>query len=138
MAEVTKLNFLDWSSKYESEKPYQVIISGHEADEACKDTNLVFKLSPEVTVQDIRGREEAFTLDDHGFAVRRQQSKVEKFDSADEIDQVYIPEMEALLMQEVEGADRVFVFDWRVSNATDRTSHVVQWQWSCTQIQLLI
>ena len=50
-----------------------------------------------VTIDDIRGHEEDFTLDKQGFQLYRQQIKTQVFTSDQEIKASYYPEVEALL-----------------------------------------
>ncbi len=62
------------------------------------------------------------SLDREGFALVRQQSKVRDFYDDAEVERVYYPEA-ILLLKQVTGADRVFVFDHtvrkRVEGAAD-------------------
>lgn len=113
--EVTKLHYLEWSPRYEKEKPYQVFLGGAEEVDGIKDTNLCFKESPELVVNDLRGQEKDFNLDRNGFSVCTHETAVTRFGTAEEIEQVYLPEIEAMLKREVEDVGRVFFFDWRVS-----------------------
>jgi len=71
----------------------------------------------DVTIEDARGREAEFTLDRNGFALVKAPTKVADFYSPDEIKRVYYPEVERLLRDKL-GANRVFVFDHNVRNAT--------------------
>ena len=70
-----------------------------------------------VTVQDLRGREAAFTLDRHGFAAARHRSAEVAFEDEDRIRDVYYPESEALLAKLL-GADRVLTFDHTIRRRT--------------------
>jgi hypothetical protein len=70
----------------------------------------------EVRIEDARGREEEFTLDRNGFALVHAATRVNDFYSPDEVKDVYYPEVERLLKQQL-GASRVFVFDHVVRNA---------------------
>ncbi|RYP33161.1 hypothetical protein DL767_004865 [Monosporascus sp. MG133] len=63
-----------------------------------------------VRVEDIRGQEQLYSLDKDAFlAVQDVASKstYETFDSEDDIRRVYYPEVEALLLKNIEGARRV-------------------------------
>ena len=51
----------------------------------------------DVVVEDIRGREDQFTLDKNGFQVYRHESKEKDFIDDDQIKSVYYPETEQLL-----------------------------------------
>jgi hypothetical protein len=71
----------------------------------------------EVGIEDARGREAEFTLDRNGFQLIKAPTAVRDFYDPDEIRRVYYPEVEALLKDKL-GAQRVFVFDHNVRNAT--------------------
>ena len=51
----------------------------------------------DVVVQDIRGREDQFTLDKNGFQIYRHESQEKDFTDDDQIKAVYYPETEQLL-----------------------------------------
>ena len=70
----------------------------------------------DVRIEDARGHEADFTLDQNGFALIKAPTAISDFYSEDEIRQVYYPEV-ARLLQETLGASRVFVFDHNVRNA---------------------
>lgn len=109
-----KLSFLQWQKLYEWEKPFQIFINIPEDAEDQRDTNLVFEQVP-VAVHDIRGLSEDFSLDANAFMYRQHATKITDFTSRETIEQEYLPEIEQLLKHVVEGADRIFFFDWRVS-----------------------
>ena len=68
-----------------------------------------------VTITDIRGRESCFNLDDNGFCPLQSGPSAEvDFTSDESIKQKYYPELEKLLLQNVPGAERVFLFDYTV------------------------
>jgi hypothetical protein len=66
-----------------------------------------------VSIDDIRGRENSFTLDQHGFAAVRHPTSDRDFDNEEWINRVYYPESEALLRQNL-NAPRVLIFDHTV------------------------
>ncbi len=70
----------------------------------------------EVTIEDARGRERAFTLDRNGFQLVTAPTAVADFYVPEEIKRVYYPEVERLLQDKL-GASRVLVFDHNVRNA---------------------
>ena len=51
----------------------------------------------DVVVEDIRGREDQFTLDKNGFQIYRHASKEKEFTDDDQVKSVYYPETEQLL-----------------------------------------
>lgn len=107
------LSFLHWQDLYEREKPFQIFIDIPEDAEDQRDSNLVFK-QERLTIFDIRELATNFSLDDTGFIYRRHEMRHVDFSSRKAVDQSYLPEVEQLLRKELEGVDRVFIFDWRV------------------------
>ena len=70
----------------------------------------------EVRIEDGRGNESEFTLDQNGFALLKRPTAVRDFYDPDEVTRAYYPEIERLL-RETLGASRVFIFDNTVRNA---------------------
>lgn len=69
----------------------------------------------EVTINDIRGRENEFDMNVNGFRTVSGIESVEKdFTDDERIKENYYPEVEKLLLDNVEGAHRVFIFDHTV------------------------
>lgn len=107
------LSFLHWQDLYESEKPFQIFINIPEDAEDQRDTNLVFKRVC-LAIRDVRGLSIELSLDTNGFIYRQHTMKTTDCPNREDVQQSYLPEVEELLKREVEGADRVFFFDWRV------------------------
>jgi len=61
-------------------------------------------------VHDIRGEEDSYTLDKHGFQIYRHVSREKDFLDDDQIQKVYYPEVDQLL-KDVTGASKVYIFD---------------------------
>lgn len=119
------LSFLQWQKLYEWEKPFQIFINIPDDAEDQRDTNLVFKQIP-ISVYDIRGISTDFSLDTNAFIYRRHITKITDFTSRETVEQKYQPEIEQLLKHVVEGADRIFFFDWRLrKNAPEVEGAVV-------------
>ena len=64
----------------------------------------------EVFIQNGRPLSDRFTLDQEGFELKRQKSGVSDFYDDKEIERVYYPEMERLLVKAT-GASKVLIFD---------------------------
>ncbi|KAF1809796.1 putative methyltransferase [Eremomyces bilateralis CBS 781.70] len=74
----------------------------------------------EVTIEDLRGRETDFTLDKNAFEVLANvpsATTYTTFDSDDEVEKVYYPEVEKLLLDSLPGAHRIFIFDHTIRHA---------------------
>ena len=69
----------------------------------------------EVAINDIRGREKEFDMNVNGFTTLQGYNSVEKdFVDDEKIKESYYPEVEKLLLDNVEGAHKVFIFDHTV------------------------
>ena len=108
------LSFLHWQDLYETEKPFQIFINIPEDAEDQRDTNLVFKQVC-LSVHDVRYHPTEFSLDATGFMYCHHTARTTNFTSRENIEKSYLPEIEELLKREVDGVDRIFFFDWRVS-----------------------
>ncbi|CAD0107757.1 unnamed protein product [Aureobasidium uvarum] len=81
-----------------------------------------------VSISDIRGQESAFQLDTQGFTTASNiPSTCSDFSSSSQIEKLYYPEVEALILDKVPGAKRVFLFDHTIrkadANATRQPVH---------------
>ncbi len=110
--ERAKLTYLRWQKLYETEKPYQVFLN---LQPNVPSTNLVFENDEDQDIIDVRGQQGRFALDKNGFEYVTHESRVYAFDNVAEIENVYLPECEEIIRTRVKNADRLLVFDWRVS-----------------------
>jgi hypothetical protein len=95
------LKFLKWQALYDTEKPFQIFINIPPDATDQRTTNLVYE-NVDLMAKDVRYIDFQTSLDKNGFNDR------------DYVDKYYLPEVEELLRSEVEDADRIFFFDWRV------------------------
>ncbi|KJX98116.1 hypothetical protein TI39_contig433g00001 [Zymoseptoria brevis] len=69
----------------------------------------------EITIRDIRGREHEFDMNVNGFGtISGVQSEEQDFNDDEHIKKVYYSEVEKLLLDNVPGANRIFLFDHTV------------------------
>lgn len=70
-------------------------------------------LDHKVKVHDIRGRESEFSLDKDAFQVIQNvpESAEKSFTDDESIKQNYYPEVEKLLLDNIEGSNKIFIFD---------------------------
>jgi hypothetical protein len=108
--ETIQLNYIEWQDKFATEKPYEVL---SEVPAGFPRSN--FSCSPAVpeTIEDIRGREKLFNLQDHGFQIWKHQHMVEEF-SKESIEQIYLPSLDSLLKEVFGPGTETYFFDWRV------------------------
>jgi len=76
-----------------------------------------------VTVRDVTGDEDKYTLDSHGFQFVNHASKEKDFVDDEKIKAEYYPEVEQLL-KDTAGANRVFIFDHTIRRATSDVRNI--------------
>jgi len=109
---VTTINFIQQHTLYEEEKPYLLT---YEPPNDFPKTNV--KLDKrEMSINDIRGNEQDFTIDQNGFSIMKIESKLsyEDFNDADLVKSIYLREV-AETVKELLGASRVQIFEHLVS-----------------------
>lgn len=107
------LKFITWQPLYETEKPFQIFMNIPPDVADQRTTNLVFE-DHQVHIRDVRNTTQPASIDERGFIYRRHETSVTDFTSRDVVEKTYLPEVEQLLKDELEGVDKVFFFDWRV------------------------
>ncbi|KAJ5406329.1 hypothetical protein N7465_007613 [Penicillium sp. CMV-2018d] len=122
----TKLKYLQWQTSYTHTRPYRIAQFGRKRknNDQKKPHNLVFQEGDAAeTIRDIRGTTEAegnqsFTLEINGFVYSRYPPPLftnpKDFGDPAHIQNILLPECEAILRNEIEGVDRVFIFDWKI------------------------
>ena len=109
-----RLMYLRWDKLFEKEKPYQIVSENiPELDDLAR-SNIEMVEGPEELIEDIRGREEEFSLDEDGFQIITHRFRTVDYQNNNEVETVYKPEIERLLKQHVAGVDKVVFFNWRV------------------------
>ncbi|KAK4697612.1 hypothetical protein P7C71_g480, partial [Lecanoromycetidae sp. Uapishka_2] len=124
--EETRIQYLDWQVLYEKEKPFQLFSALPEGDlPNQRTTNLVFKEGEAECIHDVRGKESHFVLDKQGFTFRGHQTQVHDFGRREDVEGIYLPEMEELLRRELKEVDQVYFFDWRIRKNIELTGQTV-------------
>ena len=106
--------YLEWQDLYEEEKPFEVFIQIPDGLPDARPTNLVFNKVCTQLVKDIRGNESEYTLNEQGFQVVKVPTAFKDFYNRDSVEQHYKAECAQLLMDNLEGVDRLYFFNWRV------------------------
>ncbi|KIW02560.1 uncharacterized protein PV09_06015 [Verruconis gallopava] len=119
-----KLSFFDPPAN--GEKPYNW--AGANADNPPNGIPRNFGVDEQtVTINDIRGRETEFSLDNNAFQALPNvpsEMKYEDFNSDETIRRVYYPEVERLLLDHVPGSKRIFLFDHTIRRPNSSRSAV--------------
>lgn len=113
--ETVNLNYFQWKDLFLTEKPYQVLMDVHEEFPA---SNFKFEPAAAQTIQDIRGREASFNLDEHAFTVIRHPLNIEQWNleqwNRETVEKKYLPQVEKMLRNKIRDVSDVVFFDWRV------------------------
>ena len=109
-----KLMYLQWEDKFNSEKPYQIVSENIPELDGLARSNITMIEGPEEMIEDIRGRETTFDLDQNGFKVLKCAFPAIDYQRNEDVEEIYKPEVEKLLRENVEGVDKVVFFNWRV------------------------
>ena len=135
--ETATLHYLKWQELYKIEKPYQLFSTVTKQELPVRGaTNLEWTKGDVEIIHDVRGRASQFTLDSNGFAFLKVPTKFGNFDSSEQIERFYLPEVEDILFREVEGVDQIYFFDWRIRkniglgnkteiDANDKSQHLL-------------
>ncbi|KAK0732044.1 hypothetical protein B0H67DRAFT_566500 [Lasiosphaeris hirsuta] len=109
--EQASIVYLEWQELYESEKPFQVFADVPQGFHG-RLTNLVFAPAPPLEIRDLRGREDAYTLDANGFRLVRNRMPAFDLSTKESMESNVVPYLEDLVTKHVDGADFVRCFDW--------------------------
>lgn len=112
-----RLQYLADDPYYDKVKPLQVV-PGFLDREGRSNVRLV--AGPWETLHDVRGRFDAFTLDDNGFKYVRAPTHFTEWTSQPKIGKSYLTEMEDLLRREVDGCDEIIFYDARIRQSSDQ------------------
>lgn len=111
-----ELQYLKRLPLYKLEKPFQLFVPVDPDAADQRSTNIEFE-AQEQTFEDVRGREDEFSLGSHGFefAVQPTSLSIRDFSDRGIVESRYFREVEEILRNIDGGYDQVFFFDWRVS-----------------------
>lgn len=112
------LRHIVWDAKFLHSKPAQYSI---DPPDGIPKENFTLALTPEQRIADIRGSDETFELDTHGFTVRENPLPPMKWDD-ENIEKNYLPMLSAMVREEVPDATKVVAFDYRVGYSTSLTA----------------
>jgi len=92
---------------------------------AGKEMNTGTYSDHDVTVRDGMPIRDHFTLDTHGFIIRKNASAVTDFHDKDQVDALYEREVERHI-QALTGADKVFARGWMIRTSADLSERAAQ------------
>jgi hypothetical protein len=111
----SKIGFLKKLDLYKCEKPFNLNFPVSHIPGA-RQTNVEYEYVDNIPITDIRGNENAFHLDVHGFQVFRQHFNysMQTFDDPAQVCKTYCRDMEKYL-EAVLLAEKVYIYDSQVS-----------------------
>ncbi|KAI5114891.1 hypothetical protein M0805_005001, partial [Coniferiporia weirii] len=107
MADTVKTDLVYSLPPADGSKPYQTVNSDPKTGQRQRNYDLK---KFETEVENIRGREDSYTLDTAGFQFARNEAKHRSFANDEEVEREYYPESIELL-KKLTGASRVVLFD---------------------------
>ena len=110
-----RFQYLENDPLYDSTKPVQVTPPFPPSSR----TNVRLTPGPDEVLNDVRGREDQFTLDNNGFCYVHAPTKFKNWSSQPSIAKDFLPEMEELLKREVDGCDEIVFYDARIRQESD-------------------
>ncbi|KAI4864625.1 hypothetical protein F4820DRAFT_422926 [Hypoxylon rubiginosum] len=122
--QVTKFPYLKWQQLYEHEKPFKLFVDLPAHVKHQRRTNLVFEPHEDEIVHDVRDCTTKFRLDVHGFQFAKHTTNIQDFSDASGSMKVYFQEVEDLIKANVNGVERVHVFDWRLRMSMDENEFI--------------
>lgn len=117
MMQLATFKYVKWQDLYKAERPYQILSALPEEDPDARSSNLIFHDGPPQEVEDVRGQESKFSLDEHGFQYISHPSELSPVDLKNEalVETRYFDECEKILRDHLDDVSQVVFFDWRVS-----------------------
>ncbi|OBR04183.1 Methyltransferase CmcJ [Colletotrichum higginsianum IMI 349063] len=110
-----RLVYTKYRELFRTERPYRILSTFGGSKCHGPDTNLRFGQEETEIITNIRGSEASFTLDQYGFEYVNSPTHFEDWEDRRMVEERYLPEIEKLLLETIEGAHEVFIFDWRTS-----------------------
>ncbi|KAK0786562.1 hypothetical protein LTR91_014405 [Friedmanniomyces endolithicus] len=102
--------YLRWTDLYKSVKPYAILGA---VPDGLPETNMEFRAASAERIEDVRGREHTFTLEQQGFAIKKSAMPLSHFD-ADAVEREYPGYVEEIVRELVGSNAEVVMFDWRL------------------------
>lgn len=109
--ERTKLMYLQWEEKFNSEKPYHIVSENIPELDRLARSNITMMEGPEELIEDIQGRETTFGLDKNSFMVCKHTFPAIDYQRNQDVEEIYKPEVDKLLKRNVERVDKVVFFN---------------------------
>ena len=110
-----RLQYLKDDPVYETKKPTQVTPPFPTSNR----TNIELMPGPPELLNDVRARQNEFTLDNNGFCYVKAPTTFKDWSSQPAIAKDFLPEMEDMLRREINGCDEIIFYDARIRQESD-------------------
>ena len=110
------LSYIDWDERQpRSSAPFQMYSTPADASMPRGKSNITFSARESHMIVNVRGREQEFHTDTHGFSfVKCEPCKVLDWNCEETVNQTYYPWVVDLIRNNISGADSIYVFQHRV------------------------
>ncbi|OTA64111.1 hypothetical protein K449DRAFT_432627 [Hypoxylon sp. EC38] len=108
---LVQLRFLKPLEKYQNEKPYWLFVGKPDGVDM---TNVSLEAVSGIPIHDVRGEEQNYELDKHGFQFISHGLNFEAFHDDQQIESQYLPQVEEMILKNIPYAKKVFIFNWRL------------------------
>ncbi|OAA53931.1 hypothetical protein SPI_09138 [Niveomyces insectorum RCEF 264] len=109
-----QLDFIKPLDIYTKEKPYQLFLAKPKSRQDVDLTNVEVDTVPNIPLHDVRGREDDFRIDEHGFQYIKHDQTFRAFDDPQRVNDEFLPQVVKVIKDHIPCAERVHVYDWRV------------------------
>ncbi|CZT48568.1 uncharacterized protein RSE6_09284 [Rhynchosporium secalis] len=109
--ELISIQYATRSPRHDFEKPFQIASSF--PGEYTK-SNIDFTHAVAEVIHDLRGSQDAYGIDSHGFAVIEHYSAMVDWSDKEAIEKLYLPEVEKIMTAHLDNVNEVYFFNWRV------------------------
>ena len=108
------LDFISPLDLYKTQKPYRIFSQDLTAHGRPR-SNIELENHQGIFIQDIRGREDQFSLDEHGFQPISHTINFNAFDDPARISGEFLDQVEELILNKIPGVKGSYLYDWKVS-----------------------
>ncbi|KAL9103694.1 MAG: hypothetical protein Q9163_001288 [Psora crenata] len=111
---VSRIKYIKDLELYKREKPFQILIDIPKDAPDQRFTNLDYE-DREETFHDVRGKEQMYSLDNHGFTYRHHDFAFDEYENRAAVEANYLPKIEHFIRKEVQDVDKPLrnpVEDW--------------------------
>ncbi|KAL6881403.1 hypothetical protein J3F83DRAFT_722158 [Trichoderma novae-zelandiae] len=120
------LGFIKPLELYDNEKPYWLFLAKPDHRPDVELTNVQLDVITGIPLHDVRGHEDSYSLEEHGFQFIKTNQTFQAFDSEQRIIDEYLPQVEKVIRENIPYAEKIHIYDWRIrKEATNKDPDLV-------------